>query len=146
MSGSPASPGAWPVHPGWASRRPRDESRGHPGDRRPAGPCRRTRGPPGRVATPPPRTGSARRCRHVADLVSRIDTMRHDQAKQHQEELMYAIVRQHTYDPATIARAEQAQAAAQGLHAAQPGYAGGLVIDDGQHFIAVTSGKQNTDA
>jgi len=39
--------------------------------------------------------------------------------------------------PATIARAGQAQAAAQGLHAAQPGYAGGLVIDDGQHFIAV---------
>lgn len=50
---------------------------------------------------------------------------------------MYAIVRQYTYDPATIARAEQALAAAQGLHAAQPGYAGGLVIDDGQHFIAV---------
>ena len=50
---------------------------------------------------------------------------------------MYAIIRQHTYDPPTIARAEQALAAAQGLHAAQPGYAGGLVIDDGQHFIAV---------
>jgi hypothetical protein len=63
--------------------------------------------------------------------------MRRDQAKQHQEELMHAIVRQYTYDPATIARAGLALAAAQGLHAAQPGYAGGIVVDDGQHFIAV---------
>jgi hypothetical protein len=63
--------------------------------------------------------------------------MRRDQAKQHQEELMYAIVRQYTYDPATIARAGQALAAAQGLHAAQPSYADGIVVDDGQHFIAV---------
>jgi hypothetical protein len=63
--------------------------------------------------------------------------MQRDQAKQHQEKLMYAIVRQYTYDPATIARAGQALAAAQGLHAAQPGYAGSIVADDGQHFIAV---------
>jgi chromate reductase len=86
---------------------------------------------------PHPGQGPLAAAAHVADLVRRVDTMRHDQAKQHQEELMYAIVRQYTYDPATIARAEQALAAAQGLHAAQPGYAGGLVIDDGQHVIAV---------
>lgn len=50
---------------------------------------------------------------------------------------MYAILRQYTYDIAMIAHVEEAQTVAQGLHAAQPGYAGSIVAADGQRFIAV---------
>jgi hypothetical protein len=50
---------------------------------------------------------------------------------------MYAIVRRYAYDPAAIASAGQALAAAQELHTTQPGYAGSIVVNDGQHFIAV---------
>ena len=50
---------------------------------------------------------------------------------------MHAIVRRFTYDSAMISHTGQALAAAQQLHAAQPGYVGSIVVDDGQHFIAV---------
>ena len=59
---------------------------------------------------------------------------------------MYAIVRRYAYNSATISRAGQALAAAQELHAAQPGYAGGIVVDDGQHFIAVNLWQSEHDA
>ena len=59
---------------------------------------------------------------------------------------MYAIIRHYTYDPATIARAGQALTAAQGLHAAQPGYTGSIAVDDGQHFIAVNLWQSEHDA
>ncbi len=59
---------------------------------------------------------------------------------------MYAIVRHYTYDPTTISRAGQALAAAQQLHAAQPGYAGSIVVDDGQHFIAINLWQSEHDA
>jgi len=69
-----------------------------------------------------------------------------DQADRHREELMYAIVRHYTYNSAVIARAREALAAAQGLHAAQPGYAGSIVVHDGQHFIAVNLWQSEHDA
>jgi hypothetical protein len=59
---------------------------------------------------------------------------------------MYAILRQYTYDIAMIAHAQEALTAAQGLHAAQPGYAGSIVVDDGQRFIAVNLWRTQDDA
>jgi heme-degrading monooxygenase HmoA len=59
---------------------------------------------------------------------------------------MYAIVRRYAHDPAAIASAGQALAAAQELHTTQPGYAGSIVIDDGQHFIAVNLWQSEHDA
>jgi hypothetical protein len=59
---------------------------------------------------------------------------------------MYAIVRRFAYDSAMIARAGEALAAAQGLHAAQPGYVASIVIDDGQNFIAVNLWQSEHDA
>jgi hypothetical protein len=59
---------------------------------------------------------------------------------------MYAIVRRYAYDPAAIASAGQALAAAQELHTPQPGYAGSIVVDDGQHFIAVNLWQSEHDA
>lgn len=59
---------------------------------------------------------------------------------------MYAIVRRHAYDSAMIARAGRRWRPAQGLHAAQPGYAGSIAIDDGQHFIAVNLWQSEHDA
>jgi hypothetical protein len=50
---------------------------------------------------------------------------------------MYAIVRSYAYDPTKPANVEQALAEVQALHAGQPGYVGGLVIDGGQRLIAV---------
>ena len=50
---------------------------------------------------------------------------------------MYAIVRRYTYDPTMTAPAGGALAATQTLHAAQPGYMGSIVLDDGQHVIAI---------
>ncbi|HEY4026964.1 MAG TPA: hypothetical protein VGO86_11090 [Candidatus Dormibacteraeota bacterium] len=50
---------------------------------------------------------------------------------------MYAVVRRYTYDLKATTQAAEAFAAAQALHAKQPGYAGGVVVDDGLHFIAV---------
>jgi heme-degrading monooxygenase HmoA len=45
-----------------------------------------------------------------------------------------------------IAHAEEALTAAQGLHAAQPGYAGSIVVADGQRFIAVNLWRTQDDA
>jgi hypothetical protein len=45
---------------------------------------------------------------------------------------MYAITRKNTYDPAKLAAAAPALGEFQALHAAQPGYAGGIDIDIGQ--------------
>jgi hypothetical protein len=59
---------------------------------------------------------------------------------------MYAILRQYTYDIAMIAHAEEALTVAQGLHAAQPGYAGSIVVDNGQRFIAVNLWRTEDDA
>jgi hypothetical protein len=59
---------------------------------------------------------------------------------------MYAILRQYTYDIAMIAHAEEALTVAQGLHAAQPGYAGSIVVADGQRFIAVNLWRTEDDA
>jgi hypothetical protein len=59
---------------------------------------------------------------------------------------MYAIVRRYAYDPAAIASAGRALAAAQELHTTQPGYTGSIVIDDGQHFIAVNLWQSGHDA
>jgi hypothetical protein len=59
---------------------------------------------------------------------------------------MYAILRQYTYDIAMIAHAQEALTDAQGLHAAQPGYAGSIVVDDGQRFIAVNLWRTEDDA
>ena len=59
---------------------------------------------------------------------------------------MYAIVRRYACDPAAIASAGQALAAAQELHTTQPGYAGSIVVDDGQHFIAVNLWQSEHDA
>jgi hypothetical protein len=39
---------------------------------------------------------------------------------------MYAIIRKNTYDPGQLAQAGPALAQFQALHAAQPGYAGGI--------------------
>jgi len=50
---------------------------------------------------------------------------------------MYAIVRQYAYDAAKHAAVGQALSDAQALHAGQPGYAGSVVIDDGQRMTAV---------
>lgn len=50
---------------------------------------------------------------------------------------MYAIVRQYEYQPDRLADAEPVLAEIARLHAAQPGYAGSLVIDDGRRLIAV---------
>jgi len=50
---------------------------------------------------------------------------------------MYAIIRQFPYHPAKLADAKQALARAQELHADQPGYTAGLVVDDGQRFTVV---------
>jgi hypothetical protein len=50
---------------------------------------------------------------------------------------MYAILRQFPYDPRKLADGKRALAEVQALHAGQPGYAGSLVIDDGQRFTAV---------
>jgi hypothetical protein len=58
---------------------------------------------------------------------------------------MYAILRQYTYDIAKIAHAEEALTVAQGLHAAQPSYAGGIVAADGQRFIAVNLWRTEDD-
>jgi hypothetical protein len=52
---------------------------------------------------------------------------------------MYAIVRQYRYDAAERAAAHQAAGKSQELHAAQPGYVGSVVIDDGQTLTAVNS-------
>jgi hypothetical protein len=46
---------------------------------------------------------------------------------------MYATLRQYTHDVAMIAHAQEALAASQGLHAAQPRCAGSIVVDDGDH-------------
>ena len=59
---------------------------------------------------------------------------------------MYAIVRRYAHDPAAIASAGQALAAARELHTTQPGYAGSIVVDDGQHFIAVNLWQSEHDA
>jgi hypothetical protein len=59
---------------------------------------------------------------------------------------MYAIIRHYSYDAAIIRNAGQALAAAQGLHTAQPGYVGSIVVDDGQHFIAVNLWQSEHDA
>lgn len=59
---------------------------------------------------------------------------------------MYAILRQYTYDIAMIADVEEALTVAQGLHAAQPGYAGSIVAADGQRFIAVNLWRTEDDA
>ena len=45
---------------------------------------------------------------------------------------MYAIIRKNTYDPGKLAQAGPALAELQALHAAQPGYAGGIDVDTGQ--------------
>jgi hypothetical protein len=50
---------------------------------------------------------------------------------------MYAILRRYAYNPAKLAETKTALAEVQALHASQPGYAGSLVIDDGQHLTAV---------
>jgi hypothetical protein len=50
---------------------------------------------------------------------------------------MYAILRQYRCDAANLAAAREASAEAQVLHAQQPGYAGGVVIEDGQRLTAV---------
>jgi hypothetical protein len=52
----------------------------------------------------------------------------------------------YAYDPATIATAGQALAAAQELHTTQPGYAGSIIVDNGQHFIAVNLWQSERDA
>jgi hypothetical protein len=57
---------------------------------------------------------------------------------------MYAILRQYTYDIAKIAHAEEALTVAQGLHAAQPSYAGSIVAADGQPSSPSTSGGRRT--
>jgi hypothetical protein len=59
---------------------------------------------------------------------------------------MYAILRQYTFDIAKIAHAEEALTVAQGLHAAQPSYADGIVAADGQRFIAVNLWRTEDDA
>lgn len=59
---------------------------------------------------------------------------------------MYAILRQYTYDPAKLSEADEALAAVQGLHQAQPGYAGSIVVDDGQRFTAVNLWQTEHDA
>jgi hypothetical protein len=59
---------------------------------------------------------------------------------------MYAILRQYTYDIAMIAHAEEALTAVQELHAAQPGYADSIVVNDGQRFIAVNLWRTEHDA
>jgi hypothetical protein len=50
---------------------------------------------------------------------------------------MHAIVRSYQYDPKDRSSARRAAADSQALHAAQPGYAGSLVIDDGKALTAV---------
>ena len=50
---------------------------------------------------------------------------------------MYAILRQYPCDASKRGHRDEALAAVQSLHARQPGYAGSLVIDDGQRLIAV---------
>jgi heme-degrading monooxygenase HmoA len=59
---------------------------------------------------------------------------------------MCAIVRRYACDPAAITSAGQALAAAQELQTTQPGYAGSIVVDDGQHFIAVNLWQSEHDA
>jgi hypothetical protein len=59
---------------------------------------------------------------------------------------MYAIVRRYTYDPTMTAAAREASAAGQALHAAQPGYVGGIVVDDGQHVVVVNLWQTEGDA
>jgi hypothetical protein len=44
---------------------------------------------------------------------------------------MYAIVRENTYDPASLARGRDQLDEFQALHARQPGYSGSLVVDVG---------------
>ncbi len=50
---------------------------------------------------------------------------------------MYAVLRQYRYDAAKLAGAERALSDAQALHAAQPGYVGSFVVDDGERLTAV---------
>ncbi len=50
---------------------------------------------------------------------------------------MYAILRQYPCDASKRGHRDEALDAVQSLHASQPGYAGSLVIDDGQRLIAV---------
>ena len=67
---------------------------------------------------------------------------------------MYAIIRQHAYRvPAgreasrAFAQAQlQAQAQARALHAAQPGYAGSIVVDDGHQLTTVNLWQTEQDA
>jgi len=59
---------------------------------------------------------------------------------------MYAIVGRYAYDPAAIASAGQALAAAQELHTTQPGSTGSIAVNDGQHFIAVNLCQSEHDA
>ena len=60
---------------------------------------------------------------------------------------MYAILRQTPYDTERLASAEEALAEFQAVHAAQPGYAGNIVVDagDGQRFT-VTMWESENDA
>jgi hypothetical protein len=60
---------------------------------------------------------------------------------------MYAILRRNSYDAAKLGQAEQAIDEFQALHAAQPGYAGSIVVDigDGQRF-AVNLWETEQDA
>jgi hypothetical protein len=57
---------------------------------------------------------------------------------------MYAIVRRYAYDPAAIASAGQALAAAQELHTTQPGYAGPSSSTMGSISPPSTYGSQST--
>lgn len=50
---------------------------------------------------------------------------------------MYAIVRQFEYQPGKLAEDARALTEIARLHAAQPGYAGSLSIDDGHRLTAV---------
>jgi hypothetical protein len=56
---------------------------------------------------------------------------------------MYAIIRQYVYEPGSR---RQALAQVQALHAAQPGYVGSLVVDDGRRLTAVNLWESEADA
>ncbi len=51
---------------------------------------------------------------------------------------MYAVVRDNTYDPSKLAQGRERLAEFQAIHARQPGYRGGIVVDAGDgHWLTV---------